>query len=208
MLSSLKDAAKATGKSEWVHTRPTNAGHYNTWLENTPFSIKKVAVGTMNMHYGTCSHVPKLTAGHYNKRFRDGYFPIARMLACHGAVFSFTCIEMRGHEQSQDTLCAPEELVRQELWQPNKHKSHLPEKMCCQGMSMPMSKILKASLLNIDGNSSDREMCAFTYLRMNLDLFQADNWINQCWKQVEMEAEHFMYVTEPLVQEAAVAIMH
>ncbi|MQM23167.1 hypothetical protein Taro_056230 [Colocasia esculenta] len=37
MLSSLKAAAAATGKPEWGHTGPTDAGGYNNWPEDTPF---------------------------------------------------------------------------------------------------------------------------------------------------------------------------
>ena len=84
-------------------------------------------------------------------------------------------------------------------------------------------QILQASSLNFDGNSGESEMCAFTYLRMNPQLFQADNWrrfvafvkkmkegkgANKCREQVEREAEHFVHITEPLVQEAAAALMH
>ncbi|KAJ8542144.1 hypothetical protein K7X08_017010 [Anisodus acutangulus] len=70
--------------------------------------------------------------------------------------------------------------------------------------------------------SDDREMCAFTYLRMNPDLFQPNNWrrfiafvkkmnegkdVDHCSEQVEREAEHFVHVTHPLVQKPAVALM-
>ncbi|KAG4126521.1 hypothetical protein ERO13_D10G161101v2 [Gossypium hirsutum] len=60
-----------------------------------------VKVAGIHWHYGTRSHAPELTAGYYNTRYRDGYLPIAQMLARHGAVFNFTCIEMRDHEQPQ-----------------------------------------------------------------------------------------------------------
>jgi beta-amylase len=44
----------------------------------------------------------ELTAGYYNTRQHNGYAPIARMLARHGAVLNFTCVEMRDHQQPQD----------------------------------------------------------------------------------------------------------
>jgi beta-amylase len=31
---------------------------------------------------------------------------------------------------------------------------------------------------------------------------------DRCWEEVEREAEHFVHVSQPLVQEAAVALMH
>ncbi|KAK6130504.1 hypothetical protein DH2020_035762 [Rehmannia glutinosa] len=192
-------------------------------FENTGIKIS-VKIAGIHWHYGTRSHAPELTAGYYNTRFRDGYLPIAQMLARHGAVFNFTCIEMRDHEQPQDALCAPEKLVRQvalatqEAQVPLAGENALP-----RYDDYAHEQILRASALDVDGNSAEREMCAFTYLRMNPDLFQPDNWRRfiafvkkmregkdeqRCWEQVEREAEHFVHVTQPLVQEAAVALMH
>lgn len=181
-----------------------------------------VKVSGIHWHYGTRSHAPELTAGYYNTRFRDGYIPIAQMLARHGAILNFTCIEMRDHEQPQDALCAPEKLVRQvalatrEAQVPLAGENALP-----RYDETAHEQILRASSLNIDGEESD--MCAFTYLRMNPDLFQPDNWrrfvafvkkmkegkdSHKCRELLEREAEHSVHVTRPLVQEAAVALMH
>ncbi|KAA8527837.1 hypothetical protein F0562_035294 [Nyssa sinensis] len=193
-------------------------------FENTGVKIS-VKIAGIHWHYGTRSHAPELTAGYYNTRFRDGYFPIAQMLARHGAIFNFTCIEMRDHEQPQDAQCAPEKLVRQvalatrEAQVPLAGENALP-----RYDEHAHEQILQASSLIIDGNSGEEsEMCAFTYLRMNPVLFQADNWrrfvafvkkmkegkdANRCWEQVEREAEQFVHVTQPLVQEAAGALMH
>ncbi|KAF7150609.1 hypothetical protein RHSIM_Rhsim02G0049200 [Rhododendron simsii] len=189
-------------------------------FENTGVKIS-VKVAGIHWHYGTRSHAPELTAGYYNTRFHDGYLPIARMLARHGAVFNFTCIEMRDHEQPQDAQCAPEKLVRQvglatrEAQVPLAGENALP-----RYDEFAHEQIIQASSMNIDGE--DRDMCAFTYLRMNPHLFQPDNWrrfvafvkkmkegkgANRCWEEVEREAEHFVHVTRPLVQEAAVALM-
>ncbi|KAK4732671.1 hypothetical protein R3W88_025659 [Solanum pinnatisectum] len=183
-----------------------------------------VKIAGIHWHYGTRSHAPELTAGYYNTRNRDGYLPIAQMLARHGAVFNFTCVEMRDHEQPQDALCAPEKLVRQvalatqEAQVPLAGENALP-----RYDDYAHEQILQASSLNLNDQSGDREMCAFTYLRMNPDLFHPDNWrrfvafvkkmkegkdANKCREQVEREAEHFVHITQPLVQEAAVALMH
>ncbi|KAL8479753.1 hypothetical protein ACS0TY_026618 [Phlomoides rotata] len=183
-----------------------------------------VKIAGIHWHYGSRSHAPELTAGYYNTRFRDGYLPIAQMLGRHGAIFNFTCLEMRDHEQPQDALCAPEKLVRQvalatqEAQVPLAGENALP-----RYDESAHEKILSASALDVDKKSGDREMCAFTYLRMNPDLFQPDNWrrfvgfvkkmregkdTQKCWEEVEREAEHFVHVTQPLVQEAAVALMH
>lgn len=192
-------------------------------FENTGVKIS-VKVAGIHWHYGTRSHAPELTAGYYNTRFHDGYLPIARMLARHGAIFNFTCIEMRDHEQPQDALCAPEKLVRQVALATGEAQVPLAGENALQRYDdCALEQILRSSSLNIDGDGDDREMCAFTYLRMNPDLFQADNWrrfvafvkkmkegkdVDRCREEVEREAEHFVHVTQPLVQEAAVALMH
>ncbi|KAI3430110.1 Beta-amylase [Psidium guajava] len=193
-------------------------------FENTGVKIS-VKVAGIHWHYGTRSHAPELTAGYYNTRSRDGYLPIAQMLARHSAIFNFTCIEMRDHEQPQDALCAPEKLVKQVALATREAEVPLAGENALQRYDgYAHEQILRSALLNIDGYpQEDKEMCAFTYLRMNPDLFQADNWrrfvafvkkmkegrdLHRCWEQVEREAEHFVHVTQPLVQEAAVALMH
>ncbi|KAL8260659.1 hypothetical protein R6Q59_028612 [Mikania micrantha] len=184
-------------------------------FENQGVKIS-VKVAGIHWHYGTRSHAPELTAGYYNTRYRDGYLPIARMLARHGAVFNFTCIEMRDHEQPQDAQCAPEKLVQQVTSATQEAQVALAgENALPRYDEYAHEQILKAASL-----SENDEMCAFTYLRMNPELFQADNWrkfvafvkkmkqgkdVHKCWEQVEREAEHFVQVSEPLVQEA---VMH
>ncbi|KAJ4955969.1 hypothetical protein NE237_012752 [Protea cynaroides] len=188
-----------------------------------------VKVAGIHWHYGTRSHAPELTAGYYNTRFRDGYIPIARMLARNGAILNFTCIEMRDHEQPQDALCAPEKLVRQVVLASREANVPLAgENALPRYDEYAHEQILHSSSLNLGGDNEgkkgdEQEMCAFTYLRMNPQLFQDDNWRkfvgfvkrmregkngNKCWEQVEREAEHFVYVSQPLVQEAAVALSH
>lgn len=180
-------------------------------------------IAGIHWHYGTRSHAPELTAGYYNTRFRDGYLPVARMLGRHGAIFNFTCVEMRDHEQPQDAQCAPEKLVKQvalaarDAGVPLAGENALPR---YDGYAH--EQILRTASAAAPGDDRD-EMCAFTYLRMNPDLFQAENWRrfvafvkkmkegkrgDRCWEEVEREAEHFVHVTQPLVQEAAVALMH
>ncbi|CAI0383192.1 unnamed protein product [Linum tenue] len=182
-------------------------------------------VAGIHWHYGTRSHAPELTAGYYNTRYHDGYLPIAQMLARHGAVFNFTCIEMRDHEQPQDALCAPEKLVRQvalatkEAGAPLAGENALP-----RYDDYALEQIKEAAALNVGEKADeDDEMCAFTYLRMNPTLFEPENWRrfvgfvkkmkegkcgDRCWEQVERDAEHFVYISQPLVQEAAVALAH
>ncbi|EPS61951.1 beta-amylase [Genlisea aurea] len=183
--------------------------------ENRAVKIS-VKVAGIHWHYGTRSHAPELTAGYYNTRFRDGYLPIAKMLSRHGAVFNFTCIEMKDNEQPQDALCAPEKLVKQ-----------VGE--ACRRANVPLAG--ENALPRYDGGAHDQilrtaaldEMCAFTYLRMNPDLFQPENWRRfvafvkrmgegdenggrKCREEIEREAaERFVHLTMPSVEEA---LMH
>ncbi|XP_047310274.1 beta-amylase 1, chloroplastic [Impatiens glandulifera] len=185
-----------------------------------------VKVAGIHWHYGTRSHAPELTAGYYNTRFRDGYLPIAQMLGRHGAVFNFTCIEMRDHEQPQDAQCSPEKLVQQVALATREARVPLAGENALQRYDeYAHEQILRASALEMLEGGGGEEMCAFTYLRMNPELFQPENWrrfvgfvkkmkevgkkdSNKCWEEVEREAEHFVHLTQPLVQEAAVALTH
>eukprot|EP00262_Sarcandra_glabra_P015888 TRINITY_DN5003_c4_g1_i1.p1 TRINITY_DN5003_c4_g1~~TRINITY_DN5003_c4_g1_i1.p1 ORF type:complete len:585 (+),score=45.30 TRINITY_DN5003_c4_g1_i1:166-1920(+) len=183
-----------------------------------------VKVAGIHWHYGTRSHAPELTAGYYNTRHRDGYLPIANMLGRHGAVFNFTCVEMRDHEQPQDALCAPERLVHQVALATREARVPLAgENALPRYDESAHDKILTASSLSLADDKEERQMCAFTYLRMGPDLFQPENWRrfvgfvsrmsegkkrSRCWEQVEREAELFVQVSQPSVKEAAVALSH
>ncbi|XP_038876128.1 beta-amylase 1, chloroplastic-like [Benincasa hispida] len=138
-----------------------------------PSNVKiSVKIAGIHWHYGSRSHAPELTAGYYNTRYRDGYTPIARMLARHGAIFNFTCIEMHDHEQPQDAQCAPEKLVEQVRLATRKAQIPLAgENALPRYDEYAHEQIVRASSLE-----GDREMCAFTYLRMNTQLFEEENW--------------------------------
>eukprot|EP00899_Mesostigma_viride_P006961 jgi/Mesvir1/16266/Mv08512-RA.1 len=70
-------------------------------------------VAGVHWWYNSHNHAAELAAGYYNLRDRDGYAPIAAMLAKHEAVLNFTCVEMRDFEQFPDARCGPEGLVNQ-----------------------------------------------------------------------------------------------
>ena len=54
------------------------------------------------------AHAAELTAGYYNTRERDGYAPLMKLLAKHGARVSFTCVEMRDCEHPPEGRCSPQ----------------------------------------------------------------------------------------------------
>uniref|UniRef100_A0A7N0UGI3 Beta-amylase n=1 Tax=Kalanchoe fedtschenkoi TaxID=63787 RepID=A0A7N0UGI3_KALFE len=139
-------------------------------FQNSGLKIS-VKVAGIHWHYGTLSHAPELTAGYYNTRFRDGYLPIAQMLARYGAILNFTCIEMRDHEQPQDALCSPEKLVKQVAQAAQAARVPLAgENALPRYDEFAHEQIVNAAFFNLDGSGEAREMCAFTYLRMNPEL--------------------------------------
>ncbi|RRT81951.1 hypothetical protein B296_00002490, partial [Ensete ventricosum] len=76
--------------------------------------VKIVAKATgIHWWYKDDSHAAELTAGYYNLNDRDGYRPIARMLARHDAILNFTCAEMINSEQIKMAMSGAEELVQQ-----------------------------------------------------------------------------------------------
>uniref|UniRef100_A0A1D1ZJD4 Beta-amylase n=1 Tax=Anthurium amnicola TaxID=1678845 RepID=A0A1D1ZJD4_9ARAE len=180
-----------------------------------------VKVAGTHWHYGTRSHAPELTAGYYNTRGRDGYLPLARMLAQHGAVLNFTCVEMRDHEQPGEAQCGPERLVRQVGMAAKEAGVRLAgENALPRYDDAAHEQIVRTAVMG-GRDGSGEAMCAFTYLRMCPHLFQADNWRrfvafvkkmrmgregDRCREQVEREAEHSVGATRQLVQEAAVAL--
>ncbi|XP_047340619.1 beta-amylase 3, chloroplastic-like [Impatiens glandulifera] len=129
-------------------------------------------VAGIHWHYGTRSHAAELTAGYYNTRHRDGYLQIAQMMGRHGIVLNFTCMEMRDGEQPDNANCSPEGLVQQ-------------VKMATRsaGIELAGENALErydegsySQILATCRSDSVSGLTAFTYLRMNKQLFEGDNW--------------------------------
>lgn len=129
-------------------------------------------IAGIHWHYGTRSHAAELTAGYYNTRNREGYLPIARMLAKRGVVMNFTCMEMRDEHQPPHANCSPQQLVRQ-----------VKEAAKAAGIELAGENALErydeAAFSQVLGTSREDEdigLSAFTYLRMNKRLFEEENW--------------------------------
>ncbi|XP_051127947.1 beta-amylase 1, chloroplastic-like [Andrographis paniculata] len=169
-------------------------------------------VAGIHWHYGSRAHPPELTAGYYNTRYRDGYLPVAQMLARHNSVLNFTCIEMRDQEQPREAQCAPEKLVRQVA-------------MAARRAGVPLAgenalpRYDEQAHSQIVGASRSLGLCAFTYLRMSRELFGVDNWwrfvgLVKKMKDAERESHRWreqvdrsVVLTQHLVQQAAIALM-
>lgn len=131
-------------------------------------------VAGIHWHYKTRSHSAELTAGYYNTRDRDGYIPIAKMLARHGVVLNFTCMEMRDHEQPQHANCSPEGLVQQVKKAINLTGAELAGENALERYDVGGYGQVLATSRSEFGNC----LSAFTYLRLNKRLFEGDNWRN------------------------------
>ncbi|OVA12726.1 Glycoside hydrolase [Macleaya cordata] len=131
-------------------------------------------VAGIHWHYGTRSHAAELTAGYYNTRHRDGYVPIARMMAKRGVVLNFTCMEMRDGEQPAHANCSPEGLVRQVKMATKTTGTELAGENALERYD----ERAFAQVLATSRSDSGNGLTAFTYLRMNKRLFEGENWRN------------------------------
>ncbi|KAJ6819109.1 beta-amylase 3, chloroplastic [Iris pallida] len=136
-------------------------------------AILSTKVAGIHWHYRTRSHAAELTAGYYNTRQRDGYIPIAKMLAKRNVVLNFTCMEMKDEQQPGHANCSPELLVRQ-----------VKAAASTAGVALAGENALErydesaySQVLRTSQADAGIGLSAFTYLRMNKNLFDADNWI-------------------------------
>lgn len=136
-------------------------------------------VAGIHWHYGTHSHAAELTAGYYNTAHRDGYAPLARMFARHGATLNFTCIEMRDAEQPMCAMCSPEGLLRQVVAAAKATGVRVSgENALPRFDEAAHEQIVWKSRLQLEGAEMEEPMCCFTFLRMSERLFRPDNWRN------------------------------
>uniref|UniRef100_A0ACD5TM78 Uncharacterized protein n=1 Tax=Avena sativa TaxID=4498 RepID=A0ACD5TM78_AVESA len=126
-------------------------------------------VAGIHWHYRTRSHAAELTAGYYNTRHHDGYEPIARMLARHGAVLNFTCMEMKDEEQPGHAGCSPELLVQQVRAAARTARVELAGENA-------LERYDEQAFAQVASTAASAGLSAFTYLRMNRNLFDGDNW--------------------------------
>ncbi|BBN10249.1 beta-amylase [Marchantia polymorpha subsp. ruderalis] len=148
-------------------------------LANLAFEGYKIAAKVSGIHwwYKTASHAAELAAGFYNPSNRDGYAPIAEMLAKHKAALNFTCVELRTSSQEEghpEAMADPEGLVWQVLnaaWDSNISVASENALPCYDRDGY--NKILENAkpLKDPDG----RHLVAFTYLRLNPTLMEDSN---------------------------------
>ncbi|KAF3336066.1 beta-amylase 3 [Carex littledalei] len=129
-------------------------------------------VAGIHWHYRSRSHAAELTAGYYNTRYRDGYIPIAKMLAERGVVMNFTCMEMKDEQQPGHAGCAPELLVQQ-----------VKSAVSSAGIELAGENALErydeaafAQVMATSRSETGTGLSAFTYLRLNKNLLEEANW--------------------------------
>jgi beta-amylase len=87
-------------------------------VDNGGLFVMCIQISGVHWWYKTPSHAAEVTAGFYNVNHRDGYLPIALMLAKNKAALNFTCVELRTSELARinaEALSDPEALT----WQVN-----------------------------------------------------------------------------------------
>lgn len=129
-------------------------------------------VAGIHWHYRSRSHAAELNAGYYNTRHRDGYLPIAQMLAKHGVVLNFTCMEMKDGEQPEHANCSPEGLVKQVKMATRNARVELAGENALERYDSSAYGQVLATSRSDSGNG----LSAFTYLRLNKRLFEEENW--------------------------------
>ncbi|OIW10326.1 hypothetical protein TanjilG_28077 [Lupinus angustifolius] len=129
-------------------------------------------VAGIHWHYRSRSHAAELTAGYYNTRSNDGYLRIAKMLARNGVVFNFTCMEMKDTEQPDNANCSPEGLVHQVKTATRIAGAELAGENALERYD----RDAYAQVLLTSQSDSGNGLAAFTFLRLNKRLFDANNW--------------------------------
>ncbi|CAM6088063.1 unnamed protein product [Calypogeia fissa] len=148
-------------------------------LANLAFEEMKIAAKVSGIHwwYKTASHAAELGAGFYNTAHRDGYLPIAQMLAKHNAAFNFTCVELSTLAQEEgypEALADPEGLVWQVLnaaWDSSINVASENALPCYDRDGY--NKVLENAKPFKDPDG--RHLVAFTYLRLNPTLMEDAN---------------------------------
>lgn len=118
--------------------------------------------------YGDKSNAAEVTAGYYNSNGVNAYAEIAETFRDSGdVVFCFTCLEMRNYEQPSECASAPEDLVRQ---------------TSSAAAAAGIRYAGENALPRYDRNAYDQiisnkgSMSAFTYLRLNPQLIEGQNY--------------------------------
>ncbi|KAH0975058.1 hypothetical protein GBA52_016957 [Prunus armeniaca] len=136
-----------------------------------------VKVAGIHWHYRTQSHPSEITAGYYNTRLRDGYLPIARMLAKYGFTLCCSCFELQDlEEQRMNPVGSPEGLLRQLLSAARVCDIPLEGETSTTSLDhQSFQQVVRMSKFYSYG--LEKPSFSFNFVRMDKKMFEYHNWI-------------------------------
>ncbi|XP_068666218.1 beta-amylase 3, chloroplastic-like [Aristolochia californica] len=142
------------------------------WGTGVKMSAKVAAI---HWHYSTKSHPSELTAGYYNTSNRDGYLPIAQVLAKYRMTLCCTCFDVQNSEEEEVTPnSSPEGFLRQLIFAAILCGISLEGENFVARLDEPsMKQVIKSSKLYSAGGG---QSFSFNFVRMSKHLFESHNW--------------------------------
>lgn len=132
-------------------------------------------IAGIHWHYATASHPSELTAGYYNTLVRDGYLPIARLLAQYNMTICCTCFDLRDPEDRINRKSSPEGFLRQLVAAARAYNLPLTgENSLTKLDDNSVNQVIKSSRLYSSG--AHESSLSFNYVRMNKNLFEPQTW--------------------------------
>ncbi|KAK0589989.1 hypothetical protein LWI29_021158 [Acer saccharum] len=116
LQQNLRKAARLRGHSFWARG-PDNADNVLS-LASLAFEETKLVIKVPAVYwwYKTASHAAELTAGYYNPRNQDGYFPVFEVLKKHSVTMKLVCSGLQvSNLEGNEGLADPEGLSWQVL---------------------------------------------------------------------------------------------
>ncbi|KAL0227723.1 hypothetical protein RCL1_003866 [Eukaryota sp. TZLM3-RCL] len=138
-------------------------------LSSFPLAVKNSG---LHWQYRHASHAAELTGGYYNTNGNDGYGRTMHLYKKYNVIFDFTCLEMQDHEQPQDCLCSPYNLVGQTIKAAKFHGIEYAGENAIQGYSQNKFDTMYDQATRFGTGS----VKAITILRLSSDMLQDDNF--------------------------------
>lgn len=133
-------------------------------------------VAGIHWHYGTKSHPSELTAGYYNTSLRDGYVPIAQLLARYRMTLCCTCFDLLDSEEDESNPSgSPEGFLRQLIFAAREFGVPMTGENSSGSMNdSSMKQVIRNSRFYWYGGYEPS--FSFNFLRMGKNLFDPHNW--------------------------------
>ncbi|KAM1736627.1 hypothetical protein ACFX12_014966 [Malus domestica] len=137
-----------------------------------------VKLAGMHWHYRTKSHPSELTAGYYNTSRRDGYLPIARMLAKYGFTLCCSGFDLQDQEERKmNPVSSPEGLLRQLLSAARLCDIPLEGETSAASLdNESLQQVVRMSKYYSYG--LEKPSFSFNFVRMDKNMFEFHNWVH------------------------------